>query len=52
MARYCPEKDGLVVYLDCFECNDKISEKNETPYKRKASCAHLKTEDSTLCSTN
>ena len=26
MAKYCPEKDGPALYLDCKECTEKICE--------------------------
>lgn len=26
MAKYCPVKDGYVLYLDCLECDDKECE--------------------------
>lgn len=24
MAKYCPAKNGTVLYLDCLECEEKI----------------------------
>jgi len=29
MAKYCPEKDGYVLYLDCIECETKSCEKQD-----------------------
>ena len=29
MAKYCPEKDGLVLYLDCLECDTKSCKKQK-----------------------
>lgn len=29
MAKYCPEKDGPALYLDCLECDTKSCKKQK-----------------------
>lgn len=35
MAKYCPEKDGPALYLECQECNEKTCRKREVEKGKK-----------------
>lgn len=50
MAKYCPVKNGAVLYLECMECEERECEKYRTPSKKKNGPASVDIKDS--CSTN